>query len=109
MKNILITGVAGFLGRYMARHFVGLGDNVVGIDTAPPENAPLASLSHYYSLHLPDPGLIDILKQHYFQLCIHCAGRASVPFSIENPAADFLLGPVLTFELLNAMRLQAPE
>lgn len=109
MQNVLITGVAGFLGRYMARHFAGLGDNVIGIDTAPPENAPLANLARYYSLHIPDPSLVEILKQHQVLLCIHCAGRASVPFSIENPAADFLAGPVLTFELLNAIRLQAPE
>ena len=50
---ILVTGVAGFIGRYVARHFKRKGWAVIGVDTAPLENAPLGSLSAYYAMKLP--------------------------------------------------------
>lgn len=106
---VLITGVAGFLGRYVARHFSEQGWSVVGTDTSPPENAPLASLTFYYRLQLPDSGLGKLLKEHSPHACIHCAGRASVGLSVIDPAADFYGNPVLTLELLNTLRLNAPE
>ncbi|MFM6197624.1 MAG: NAD-dependent epimerase/dehydratase family protein, partial [Dolichospermum sp.] len=40
-KTALITGVTGFLGRYIARYFSEQGWDVIGIGTSPPENAPL--------------------------------------------------------------------
>lgn len=107
--RILITGVAGFLGRYIARSFAEQGCEVVGVDSSSPENAPLANLSSYYPLRLPDSRLGEILKQHHVQLCVHCAGRASVNFSVHNPASDFSAGPLLTFEILNTLRVSAPE
>ena len=108
MKAVLITGVAGFIGRYVVRHFAEQGWSVIGIDTSPPENAPLANLSAYYRLQLPDSQLNALVKEHSPQVCIHCAGRASVGLSITDPAADFFGNTVLTFEILNALRLNAP-
>jgi len=108
-KKVLITGAAGFLGRYAAQHFSEQGWSVIGIDIAPPENAPLSSLAAYYSLKLPDKALSDLLRKHAPDACIHCAGRASVPQSVTDPAADFYANTVLTFELLDALRLHAPQ
>ena len=42
-KTVLITGVAGFIGRYVARYFAAQGWDVVGIDSSAPENAPAKS------------------------------------------------------------------
>lgn len=106
---VLITGVAGFLGRYVARHFFEQGWAVVGIDTSPPENTPLANLRSYFRLQLPDSELGKLLKEHSPHACIHCAGRASVGLSVADPAADFYSNTVLTLELLNSLRLNAPE
>lgn len=108
-KIVLVTGVAGFIGRYVARHFSEQGWSVIGIDNSPPENAPLSSLSAYHRLQLPDSTLGNLLDQHSPQVCIHCAGRASVGLSIADPAADFHASTVLTFEVLNALRLNAPS
>jgi UDP-glucose 4-epimerase len=105
----LITGVSGFIGRYVARHFADQGWQVIGIDNAASENAPLASLTAYYSLQLPSPDLDSILQKHQPNVCIHCAGRASVGLSMTNPSADFYGNTALTFELLHALRLQAPQ
>jgi UDP-glucose 4-epimerase len=49
------------------------------------------------------------LRKHSPGVCIHCAGRASVPLSVTDPAADFYANTVLTFEILEALRLNARE
>lgn len=108
-KTVLVIGVAGFLGRYVAKHFQERAWTVIGIDCVPPENAPLATLAAYYYMHLPSPELAKLLKMHTPELCVQCAGRASVGLSISDPASDFAAGPVLTFEVLNALRLHSPE
>ena len=109
MKTVLITGVAGFIGRYVARHFSAQGWSVVGIDNAPPENAPTANLKAYQRLQMPDVALNSFLQAHQPDVCIHCAGRASVGLSMTDPLADFYANTVLTFEILDALRLSAPS
>jgi UDP-glucose 4-epimerase len=108
-NTVLITGAAGFIGRYVARHFSERNWSVIGTDTAAPENAPLANLKEYIRLQLPNPALKDLLSQHLPQICIHCAGRASVALSVSNPSADFYGNTVLTLELLNTIRISAPD
>ncbi len=109
MKTVLITGVTGFLGRYIARQFKQAGWTVVGIGTRPPENAPRQDLSHYYQLILPSLELAAIAQQLQPQVCIHCAGRASVELSVSDPAADFQASVAVTFQLLDTLRLYAPN
>lgn len=108
-KTVLITGAAGFLGRYTARHFTEQGWSVIGIDRISPENAGSSYLSQYYCLHLPDPELDNLLNKHAPDLCVHCAGSASVALSMSDPATDFQAGPALTFYILNALRILAPN
>ncbi len=82
-KSVLVTGVAGFIGRYVARHFSEQGWSVIGMDNSPPENAPLANLAAYHRLQLPDAALNNLLQAHPPQVCIHCAARASLCGSID--------------------------
>lgn len=103
-KIVLIIGVAGFIGRYAAKHFHKRGWTVIGVDCVPPENAPLATLAAYHSMLLPSVELSCLLEKHAPSLCLHCAGRASVGLSVDDPFADYYSGPVLTFELLNSLR-----
>lgn len=106
-ETVLITGVAGFLGRYVARHFAREGWRVVGVDELPPENVRLPAVA-YHRLHLPSPELTALLRTVSPGVCVHCAGRAAVGLSLEDPAADFSGNAVLTFELLDALRRHAP-
>jgi len=108
-SNILITGVAGFIGRYVARYFLELGWSVIGIDSSASENAPLASLAAYYTLRLPDSKLNEILQKHQPDVFIHCAGRAAVSLSMSEPTPDFYANTVVTYEVLNSLRLNAPH
>jgi len=107
VKTVLITGVAGFLGRYVARHFVREGWRVIGIDDVPPENVQLTAVA-FHRLQLPSTALPEILRATAPDVCVHCAGRASVGLSMTDPAADFRGNAALTFELLDALRQHAP-
>lgn len=109
MKTVVITGVAGFLGRHAARQFAREGWRVVGVDLAAPENAQLSAGTLYHRMTLPSAGLAELLRAVAPDACVHCAGRASVPLSMEDPAADFRDSTVLTFELLEMLRTVAPR
>lgn len=107
-RTAFITGIAGFLGRHIARHFAQIGWRVAGVDALAPENVHLGSGVRYTRLQLPSPDLGPLLRDLAPDACIHCAGRASVPLSMEDPSADFHGNTVLTFELLDALRRSAP-
>ena len=109
MKTVLITGVTGFIGRYTARQFTEAGWRVVGLGTRPGENAPRQYLHAYHQLLLPNPQLNELVKQVQPQVCIHCAGRASVNLSLQEPAADFTASLDVTLNLLEALRCHAPQ
>lgn len=106
-ETVLITGIAGFLGRYVARHFAREGWRVVGVDEIPPENVQLPTVA-YHRLHLPSSELNELLRKETPSVCVHCAGRASVGLSMDDPAADFRGNALLSFELLDALRQHAP-
>jgi len=108
-NSVLVTGTAGFIGRYVARDFSESGWSVIGTDSSAQENAPIASLAAYYTLRLPDPLLNEIVQKHQPMVCIHCAGRAAPGLSMSEPTPDFYANTVVTYEILNTLRLNAPS
>ena len=109
MKSVLITGAAGFLGRHIARHFSREAWNIVGVDVVPPENAGTLPGETYHRIALPNPAFLALLRETKPDVCIHAAGRASVPLSLEDPAADFRDNVGLTYEVLDAIRREVPK
>lgn len=108
MKSVFVIGVTGFIGRYVAHHFSQKGWKVLGLGTRPPENAPQPDLAGYYQLTLPSNDLGPLIKLMQPHVCVHCAGRASVANSLDDPLADFQAHVDITFNVLNAMRIEAP-
>jgi UDP-glucose 4-epimerase len=106
MKKLLLTGAAGFLGRAITHHFLQQGWDVYGLDRAPDKPD---GLKDYAALELPHPRFAELLAEWNPHACIHAAGRASVPLSMQDPAADFKDGPALTFYLLDSLRQYAPH
>jgi UDP-glucose 4-epimerase len=107
-QTVLITGVAGFLGRYAARHFAKQGWTVIGFDEVPPENVRMADVKYVRS-QLPGAALEEALRTLAPGACVHCAGRASVGLSMEQPSADFHGNTLLVCEILDALRRHAPR
>jgi UDP-glucuronate 4-epimerase len=104
MKNILLTGSAGFIGFHLCKKLLSNGFNVIGID----------NLNEYYDLELKKSRLKnisdfasenDLNKNYKFEICdisnkkdlnkifkvndinivINLAAQAGVRYSIENP------------------------
>jgi UDP-glucose 4-epimerase len=109
MKKLLLTGTAGFLGRTITRYFSQKGWQILGIDRVANENAPLADLKEYVTINLPNPQLSELLQTWQPDVCIHAAGRASVPLSMQDPSADFQDGPALVVYLLDSLRQYSPR
>ncbi|RYD72486.1 MAG: NAD-dependent epimerase/dehydratase family protein, partial [Verrucomicrobiaceae bacterium] len=61
-RTVLVTGVAGFLGRSVAREFARAGWHVLGVDDSAPENASLPTGSSYHRARLPDPTLAAVVR-----------------------------------------------
>lgn len=98
MKNILVTGAAGFIGFHLINRLCLDNFSVVGID----------NLNDYYDINLKkdrlrnlehknfifsnhdlsrDDFLDEIFIKHKFDTVIHLAAQAGVRYSIENPQA----------------------
>jgi UDP-glucose 4-epimerase len=109
MKKVLVTGAAGFLGRYIVNEFATPGASVLGVDIVSPEIAPRGEGISYQRLTLPGAEFDRVLADFMPDVFVHCAGRASVALSMEDPHADFTDSVVLTFQMLDSLRRIAPE
>lgn len=99
MKNILVTGAAGFIGMQTARRLLDRGDTVVGLDNLNDYYSPqlkldrLAEISgregfHFEKLSLEDrAGMEKLFQTHKFDSVIHLAAQAGVRYSLTNPHA----------------------
>ncbi len=99
MVNILITGVAGFIGFHLAKRCCADGYSVTGID----------NLNHYYDVSLKQSrlkileqlsnfqfakiditesaGINEIFERGKFDYVVNLAAQAGVRYSLENPFA----------------------
>lgn len=97
MKNILITGAAGFIGSYLSKRLIEENYNVIGID----------NLSDYYDITLKENRIKDLYNKDNFtfikedinnydlvknifdkykpNIVIHLAASAGVRYSSINP------------------------
>ncbi|MBD2260817.1 NAD-dependent epimerase [Pseudanabaena sp. FACHB-2040] len=97
--RILITGVAGFIGFFVARHLLAAGHTIYGID----------NLNDYYDVRLKQDrlqqllgepqftfekldlfdraGMMTLFEAHPFDAVVHLAAQAGVRYSLENPFA----------------------
>ena len=96
-RKILVTGAAGFIGSFLAKKLVDLGDEVVGLD----------NLNDYYDVNLKLARLKQLsLKRNFtpvrmdladrdemarlferekFGVVINLAAQAGVRYSLKNP------------------------
>ncbi len=114
--KILITGCAGFIGSFTAKHFLENGHAVVGVDNLNDyydprlKNFRLKKLEKYDNFEFR---LIDIenteevnklFEDFNIEIIVNLAARAGVRYSMENPYVYSLTNTFGTLNLLEAGR-----
>jgi UDP-glucuronate 4-epimerase len=97
--QVLVTGVAGFIGFHVARYLLERGDTIIGIDNLNTyydvqlKEARLARLTgherfRFIRLDLADRnGMSDLLARERPERVVHLAAQAGVRYSLTNPHA----------------------
>ncbi len=99
MAQYLVTGVAGFVGCFVAKALLARGDQVVGIDhvndyySVALKRDRLKLLDglpgySFYETDLADqPRMAELFQREPFDVVVNLAAQAGVRYSLENPQA----------------------
>lgn len=116
MKQVLLTGCAGFIGSHLAEKLLNEGFRVVGIDNFDPyydravkERNMALFAGHpnfrFHELDLADePALRAALAGEHPNLIVHLAGKAGVRPSIDDPQGYIRANIIATQNLLDLMK-----
>jgi len=116
MRNILVTGAAGFIGFHFAKRLLEQGYRVYGVDNLNSYYDPqlkrdrLAQLESQPSFSIQEMDLSDrvatakLFSDHFFDRVVHLAAQAGVRYSIENPHAYIDSNIVGTMNVLEGCR-----
>ena len=99
IKNAVVTGASGFIGRAMVQYLVNKGVKVTAIDIMP-------SKQHICENHVTDlraPRAIDKYLEEE-TVVFHFAAHADVASSVKDPRTDFNLNISMLFEVLESVR-----
>jgi len=109
MRTILVTGANGFIGRHVSRAAALQGDLVIGLGLGEwtEETWRRWGLSAWNEFEVTVANLVSHAGTP--DVVIHCAGGASVGFSLDSPAQDFSSTVGTTLEVLEYLRTCAPE
>jgi len=106
---ILITGVGGFAGRHLAALCAEQGKEVAGVGRSE-KPADLPGLSSYERLDLADAEAVRAaIARLHPERVVHLAAEASVARSWEAPGEVIASNVATSLNVLEALRLEAPE
>jgi len=109
MKKILITGVAGFMGRWTAKNLIDKGYKIWILDNL--SNGFESNIEEFKNQlqdfvigDIKDRHLLSKLFENNFDICIHFAASIDVQESIDNPEKCFNDNIIGTFNILEQCR-----
>lgn len=113
----LVTGGCGFVGSNLTAELLRRGERVVVFDNftrpgTPANHAWLQSIGRFEFFHgdvRNSQDLESIFRQHNIECVFHLAGQVAMTTSLENPRRDFEVNVLGSINLLEAVRLHAPE
>ena len=99
MRQVLVTGCAGFIGYHLAERLLADGDQVVGYDNVNDyydvrlKRARLSRLARHPGFTFVEADLKDgetvarVFAEHKFDVVFHLAAQAGVRHSLSHPHA----------------------
>ncbi len=103
MKNVLVTGGAGYIGSVVARYLEDKGYNPIYCDNLSTGNI-WAVPDHFYREDIKNtPRIVEILQKHDIDGVLHFAAYSQVGESVSNPGKYYSNNVGGTLSLLNAM------
>jgi UDP-glucose 4-epimerase len=99
IKNALVTGAAGFIGRPLVRRLTEKGIKVLAVD----RNSLALEGCKSLILDISDPGVLDEYVDQD-TVIFHLAAKASVQESVIDPAGDFKNTCYGMFQILETAR-----
>lgn len=109
MARVLVTGGAGFMGRWVSKHLVDQGHDVRILDNlanSTEENVRefRKELGEFVVGDIKDRNVLVQLFKDGLEVCIHLAAAINVQESIDNPRKCFEDNVVGTFNVLEECR-----
>ncbi|WP_343089337.1 GDP-mannose 4,6-dehydratase [Methanocalculus natronophilus] len=114
-KNVLITGISGFAGSYLARHLIDQGADIFGLvrrraDGYLPHNIREKNVANgitFIEGNLEDiTGMATALDISEPDVIFHLAAQSFVPRSFSHPIETAQINSIGTNNLLEAVRLK---
>jgi UDP-glucose 4-epimerase len=105
MKNILVTGGAGFIGTNLVKRLLNEKHRVISIDnyhTGKTKNEQHKCI--YHKLDINDPLLSDKIDFDQIDVIYHLAAVARIQPSLKNPSATFNANVTGTLNILEIAR-----
>lgn len=122
--KVLVTGVAGFIGYYVAQRLLARGDEVIGVDNlndyydvalkhARLDNLRQLSTAQTFQFHPFDiadaVAMQNLFSEAKPQRVVHLAAQAGVRYSLQNPSAYAQSNLVGFTNILEGCRHQGVE
>lgn len=110
--NILVTGGAGFIGRWVIKRLLEDGHNVLALDNL--SNGMLGNVEEFKGNSsfkfiegdIKDERVLDEVFKERFDIIYHLAASINVQDSIDDPRTTFFNDTVGTFNILEKAKIQ---
>ena len=110
--NILVTGAAGFIGRWVVKKLLEDGHRITALDNL--SNGTLENIEEFMGDNsfkfvkgdIQNEKILDEIFNDKFDVVFHLAASINVQDSIDNPSTTFFNDTVGTFNILEKAKVQ---